>query len=74
MSQSDIGLSRAVGAEEADDLTLGNVEVYPPHGLDRALSALERARQPTRLDDRHAMCLSLSSLWSFKYYLELEVK
>jgi hypothetical protein len=40
------GLARAVGPEEADQLTRRDVDVHPGHGLHRTPAGAERAGQP----------------------------
>ena len=48
------GLPRTVRPEETDDFPFADGQVHAPDRLDRAFTALERSRQPSRLDDRHA--------------------
>jgi len=54
-----VGLARAVGAEQPDDLAGADGDVDAAHRLDRAAARLERAGEPACLD--HGASLNLGS-------------
>lgn len=54
-------LPSPVRAEEADDLPVGHIQVYPLHGLHRPTLGLEGADKPASFD-HHAPSLKQSTL------------